>query len=247
MDSNTNNQNVNNPNNVNNLSAGKAAKGCFGLSTAAIIGIVALGAIVLWAISGYNGFVNQQQEVEKSWSQVENQYQRRADLIKNIASSVKAYAKHEQGTFQGVTNARARTNQQDDQISNQMQAVEASADSLKNVKVDPNSKESMQNFINAQDQIAKQAQLAINVVHEAYPELKANELFQDMQTQLEGTENRVTVARKDFLDRAKEYNTSIKVFPGVILAKIFGFQERPYFEAQEGADKAPDVGKILED
>lgn len=238
----------NNQNPMNAALGGNAGKGCFGMSKLGCAGIAAIAALIIWGIVSYNGFVKQEQNVKESWSQVENQYQRRADLIKNVAASVKAYAKHEQGTFKDVTNARARTNQQvDDQISNQMQAVEASADSLMNVKVDPNNKASMQNFINAQDKITEQARLAINVVHEAYPELKASELFKDMQTQLEGSENRVSVARKDFLQKAKEYNTAIKVVPGVIIAKICGFQERPYFEAQEGADKAPDVGSILND
>ena len=247
MDQNTtNNPNVNNVNPVNNLSAGGAAKGCFGMGKMGCALIAIVAALAMWAYSGYNGLVTQEEEVKTAWSQVENQYQRRIDLIKNVAASAKKYAKHENETFQGVTNARARTNvgQQADQ---QMQAVAATADSLANIKMDPNNAQSMQAYAAAQDKMLEQARLAINVVHEAYPELKADKLFENLQVQLEGTENRVATERKKFNETAREYNTNIRKFPKNILAKFFGFNERPYFAAQEGADKAPDLDNILND
>ena len=247
MDQNTtNNPNVNNVNPVNNLSAGGAAKGCFGMGKMGCALIAIVAALAMWAYSGYNGLVTQEEEVKTAWSQVENQYQRRIDLIKNVAASAKKYAKHENETFQGVTNARARTNvgQQADQ---QMQAVAATADSLANIKMDPNNAQSMQAYAAAQDKMLEQARLAINVVHEAYPELKADKLFENLQVQLEGTENRVATERKKFNETAREYNTNIRKFPKNILAKFFGFNERPYFAAQEGADKAPDLDNMLND
>ena len=247
MDQNTtNNPNVNNVNPVNNLSAGGAAKGCFGMGKMGCALIAIVAALAMWAYSGYNDLVTQEEEVKTAWSQVENQYQRRIDLIKNVAASAKKYAKHENETFQGVTNARARTNvgQQADQ---QMQAVAATADSLASIKMNPNNAQSMQAYAAAQDKMLEQARLAINVVHEAYPELKADKLFENLQVQLEGTENRVATERKKFNETAKVYNTNIRKFPKNILAKVFGFNERPYFAAQEGADKAPDLDNMLND
>jgi LemA protein len=247
MDQNTTpNQNVNNPNPMNAALGGKAGKGCFGMSTMGCVGIAIIAALAMWAYSFYNGMVTQEEEVKTAWSQVENQYQRRIDLIKNVAASAKKYAKHEQGTFQGVTNARARTNV-GDQADQQMQAVAATADSLASVKMDPNNAQSMQAYAAAQDKMLEQARLAINVVHEAYPELKADKLFENLQVQLEGTENRVATERKKFNETAQKYNTNIRRFPGNILAKVFGFNERPYFAAQEGADKAPDLDTMLDD
>ena len=239
MDQNTT---VNNPNvnPVNNAMGGNAAKGCFGLGKMGCIGIAVLAALAMWVYSGYNGLVTQEEEVKTAWSQVENQYQRRIDLIKNVAASAKKYAKHEQGTFQGVTNAGEQADQQ-------MQAVAATADSLANVKMDPNNAQSMQQYAAAQDKMLEQARLAINVVHEAYPELKADKLFENLQVQLEGTENRVATERKKFNETAQSYNTNIRKFPGNILAKVFGFNERPYFAAQEGADKAPDLDTMFDE
>lgn len=238
MDSNTNNQNMNNVNPANNLSAGKAAKGCFGLGTAGGV-LVALALVIgIWAYTGYNGLVTQEEEVKTAWSQVENQYQRRIDLIKNVAASAKKYANTEKEIQLGTANARAH---------NQMQAVEATADSLSKVKVDPSDAKSIQQYAAAQDKMLDQARLAINVVHEAYPELKSDKLFENLQVQLEGTENRVATERKKFNETAREFNTSIRKFPKNILANIFGFKERAYFSAQEGADKAPDLESVLND
>ena len=245
MDQNTT---VNNPNvnPVNNAMGGNAAKGCFGLGKMGCIGIAVLAALAMWVYSGYNGLVTQEEEVKTAWSQVENQYQRRIDLIKNVAATANKYAKHEQSTQQGVTNARAHNNV-GEQADQQMNAVAASADSLGRVKMDPNDANSIKQYEAAQNRILEQARLAINVVHEAYPELKADKLFENLQVQLEGTENRISTERKKFNDIAKVYNTDIRHFPTNIFAGIFGFKERPYFAAQEGADKAPDLEQMFND
>ncbi len=244
LNTNDNNADVNNVNNANNgnpLNAalgGNAAKGCFGMGKMGCIGIAVLAALAMWVYSFYNGMVTQEEEVKTAWSQVENQYQRRIDLIKNVAASAKKYANTEKEIQLGTANARAHNNTTAN-ADQQMQAVAATADSLANVKMDPNDAASMQSYAAAQDKMLEQARLAINVVHEAYPELKSDKLFENLQVQLEGTEN--------LNETAQNYNTNIRKFPGNILAKFFGFNERPYFAAQEGADKAPDVDSMLND
>jgi len=177
--------------------------------------------IVLWAISGYNGMVSMDERVENQWSNVETQYQRRADLIPNLVNTVKGYATHEQQTLQNVVKARSEATQ---------------------VKVDPTNltPEKMAEYQKAQGNIST-AIGRLLMVAENYPDLKANENFKELQSQLEGTENRITVARKDFNDSAKEYNTAIRRFPKNILASIFGFEKKAYFEAESGAEKAPEV------
>jgi len=231
-----NNQNPFNmgANNQNPLNKFSAAKGCFGLSRAAIIGIIALLCVGMWGCGKYNDFVDKEQVVNQKWSDVENQYQRRIDLYKNITKSVKAAAEHEHSTQQDVVEARANAQKR-------MQAIETTADSLKNIKLNPDDADALNKYAQAQERMREQMQIAINVVHEAYPDLKANENFLELQAQIEGTENRITVARNDFNSVAKDYNTTIKHFPGNIMAKMFGFKERAYFTAQEGADKAPDI------
>lgn len=177
--------------------------------------------IVLWTISGYNGMVSMDEKVENQWSNVETQYQRRADLIPNLVNTVKGYATHEQQTLQNVVKARSEATQ---------------------VKVDPTNltPEKMAEYQKAQGNIST-AIGRLLMVAENYPDLKANENFKELQSQLEGTENRITVARKDFNDSAKEYNTAIRRFPKNILASIFGFEKKAYFEAESGAEKAPEV------
>ena len=169
----------------------------------------------------YNGLVAQQEEVETSWAQVENQYQRRIDLIPNLVATVKGYATHEQETLQGVIDARARATQ---------------------VTVDPSNTtpEQLAAFQAAQGELS-QALGRLLAVAESYPDLKANENFRDLQQQLEGTENRIAVARQMFNDTARKYNTEIRRFPKNIIAGAFGFEKKPYFEAEDGAEKAPKV------
>lgn len=186
-----------------------------------IIAIVAVAIIVLWAIGTYNGLVKEQQKVEESWAQVENVYQRRADLIPNLVSTVKGYAKHEKETLEGVVQARANATSVKIEASNLDEA-------------------SLKKFQNAQGELSA-ALGKLLAVREAYPELKANENFRDLQAQLEGTENRITVERRKFNEVAREYNTSIRTFPKNIFAGMFGFQTKPYFQAETGAEKAPKV------
>ena len=192
-------------------------KGCIGLI---VLGVIALG-LYFWVKNGYNGLVKQQESVETAWAQVENQYQRRADLIPNLVETVKGYAKHEQETFEKVIEARANATK---------------------VTIDPTNMtpEDLQKYQAAQGDVTNALSKLIAVA-EAYPDLKANENFKELQNQLEGTENRIAVERNKFNEVAKEYNTNRRTFPTNILAGLFGFGEKPYFQAQEGADKAPKV------
>lgn len=197
--------------------------------------LVLLGIIVVavfFCFSGcsqYNGMVEKEQVVEQTWAQVENQYQRRADLIPNLVSTVKGYASHESNTLEAVTNARAGlTKAYND--ANAIPAAEAAK-----------SQDALNNFQQAQGALKGALDIYVNAVREAYPDLKANTNFQDLQTQLEGTENRISTERQRYTEAVKDYNITIKKFPGNIFASIFGFDARPQFKAEEGASKAPVV------
>ena len=197
-------------------------KGC--LIASIIFGAIAVLTfmLVMWVIGTYNSIITLNETATTSWSQVENQYQRRVDLIPNLVETVKGVANFEKGTFIAVAEARA---------------------SVGNIKLTPemlNDPKMLQKFQSAQDGLSG-ALSKLMVVVEKYPELKANQNFLQLQSQLEGTENRIAVERKRFNDSVKEYNVKIKRFPGNILAGFFGFSVRPYFEATEGADKAPVV------
>lgn len=187
-----------------------------------IIAIVAVvGIIAIWAISGYNSLVGMDENVSNQWANVETQYQRRADLIPNLVNTVKGYAAHEKETLEGVMAARSQATQ---------------------IKVDPTdlTPEKLAEYQKAQGQLAT-ALGRLLAITENYPDLKANQNFLELQAQLEGTENRINVARKNFNDAAKTYNTTIRRFPKNILAGMFGFDKRAYFEAAEGAEQAPQV------
>jgi LemA protein len=186
-----------------------------------IIAIAAVAVIGVWLAAGYNKLVTADEEVDTAWSQVENVYQRRADLIPNLVNTVKGYATHESETLEGVVNARAKATQ-----------VTVNAENL--------TPEQLQNFNQAQGELSN-ALGRLLAVAEAYPDLKANQNFRDLQAQLEGTENRIATERMRFNEAAKGYNTMIRKFPRNIIASIFGFEKKAYFEAQEGADKAPAV------
>ena len=190
-------------------------KGCLGLI---VLAVIILG---LWAVPKYNGLVKSQESVETAWGNVENVYQRRADLIPNLVETVKGYAKHEQETLEGVIAARANATK---------------------VTIDPTNMtpEDLQKYQAAQGDVTNALSRLI-AVSESYPDLKANQNFLELQSQLEGCENRIAVARKDFNEAAQEYNTNRRTFPTNILASIFNFGEKPYFKAQEGADVAPKV------
>lgn len=190
------------------------------LSVTAIVFIV-LAVIVVWGIGAYNSLVKNEEGVKSAWSQVENVYQRRADLIPNLVATVKGYATHESATLEGVVEARAKATQM-------------------TVNVDDLSEEKIAEFQKAQGELGS-ALGRLMAITEAYPDLKANENFRDLQAQLEGTENRIAVERKAYNQVAQEYNTSIRVFPRNIIASVFGFKVKGYFEAEEGAQTAPKV------
>ena len=167
----------------------------------------------------YNAFVTAEEEVNKAWSQVENVYQRRADLVPQLVSTVKGAAEFEKSTFEAVTEARAQAS---------------------SIKLDPSqmTEADLQQFQQAQDNLSKSlGRLMVKV--EKYPDLKATANFKDLQAQLEGTENRIAVERKKFNEAAQSYNTMIRRFPKNLLAKIYGFEKRPYFQASPEASQAP--------
>lgn len=184
-----------------------------------VIGIVAI--VVIWCIASYNGLVNKQEGVDTAWANVETQYQRRADLIPNLVNTVKGYAEHEKSTFEQVTDARTRAT-----------SINIDAEGL--------TPEAMAEYLKAQNEVGSALGRLIAVA-ESYPDLKANENFKELQTQLEGTENRIGVARKNYNETARNYNQSIRRFPTNIIAGMFGFDRKPLFEAQEGAATAPVV------
>lgn len=178
--------------------------------------------------SSYNSMVTLNEDCDQSWAEVENQYQRRFDLIPNLVSTVKGYADHEQHTLQGVTNARAGVQPVD--TSAVMQAAKEALNAP-----DANA------YAGAMSNLQKQFSIYVNAVHEAYPDLKANENFLDLQVQLEGTENRIETARANYTKAVKAYNLKVRRFPGSIVAGMFGFDPREQFQADAAAQKAPEV------
>ena len=188
--------------------------------TIAVVAVVVI-ALFGWVKGVYNGMVEQEESVNTAWSQVENVYQRRADLIPNLVNTVKGYAAHESETLQGVIEARSKATQ-----------VSVNAEDLTEANI--------KKFQAAQGEL-QQALGRLLMLTENYPDLKATENFRDLQAQLEGTENRITVERQKFNETAKVYNTNIRKFPNNIFAGMFGFEKKGYFEAQQGAEKAPEV------
>lgn len=184
----------------------------------AMTAIIACGGLTS---CNYNSLVEKQQGVDQAWAQVENQYQRRADLIPNLVNTVKGYAAHESSTFEKVTEARAKAT-----------SITINADDL--------NEETLAKYQAAQNELS-QALKSLLAVSEAYPDLKANENFMNLQAQLEGTENRIATERMRYTESVRDYNTAIKKFPTVIYAGWFGFKEKPQFKAEAGAEKAPEV------
>ena len=186
-----------------------------------LIAVVVLVALGLLCLSKYNALVNKEEAVTSAWSQVENVYQRRADLIPNLVNTVKGYAAHEKSTLEAVVSARSRATQ---------------------ITVDPQNltEEQLLKYQQTQGELAS-ALGKLLAITENYPELKANENFMELQHQLEGTENRIAVERKNFNEVAQDYNTTIRRFPTNIVASVCGFERKAYFQAQEGAEKAPKV------
>lgn len=191
-----------------------------------VVGVIVIFVLIIFGIAAagsYNRLVRLSQGVNTQWAQVENNYQRRADLIPNLVQTVQGAANFEKSTLEDVTKARASVGQ---------------------VKIDPGNAPTdpakLAEFQQAQGQLSS-ALSRLLVVSENYPQLKANANFRDLQAQLEGTENRITVARMDFNTAAQAYNTAIKSFPAVLYAGMFGFKEKPYFNATPGAEKPPQV------
>lgn len=191
-----------------------------GLLTLIIVALVLLGGFV-WVKNVYNGLVASDENVQAAWAQVENVYQRRADLIPNLVATVKGYAGHESSTLENVISARSKATQ---------------------VTVDPEnlSEESIARFNEAQGELSS-ALGRLLMITENYPDLKADRQFSELQAQLEGTENRIATERMKYNETAKGYNTMIRTFPDNIIASMFGFEKKGYFEAKDGADVAPVV------
>ena len=186
-----------------------------------IILIAVVAVIVIWAISAYNGLVSMDENVSSQWANVETQYQRRADLIPNLVNTVKGYASHEKETLEGVVEARSKATQ---------------------IKVDANdlTPEKLAEYQKAQGAVTS-ALGKLLAITENYPDLKANQNFLELQAQLEGTENRIAVARTRYTEAVKSYNVMIRRFPASIIASMFGFEKKAQFEAAQGAEVAPVV------
>ena len=191
-----------------------------GLITIIILAVVLVGGFV-WVKNVYNQMVVSDENVQAAWSQVENVYQRRADLIPNLVATVKGYAEHESATLENVVSARAKATQ---------------------VTVDPTNltEEAIAKFNEAQGELST-ALGRLLLIQENYPDLKANQQFIELQAQLEGTENRITTERMKYNEAAQYFNTGIRQFPDNIVASVFGFEKKAYFEAQAGAETAPKV------
>jgi len=192
-----------------------------GILTLAVLAIL-LGFAGCGAASSYNSLVEIDEQVKQSWSNLQAQYQRRADLIPNLVSTVKGAADFEKETLQSVTEARAKAT-----------SVQVNAEDL-------NDPQKVQQFQQAQSALGKSLGRLL-AVSENYPKLQATQSFSDLQAQLEGTENRITVARRDYNEAVRQYNTTVRSFPTVIFASVMGFPPKTPFEAETGADQAPDV------
>lgn len=189
-----------------------------------VILLCVVGLLVLvggCSVSSYNNMVSMEEGVSNAWANVETQYQRRSDLIPNLVSTVKGYAQHESETLEGVVAARSKATQM-------------------TLDVDNLTPEKLQQYQQAQGEISS-ALGRLLAITENYPDLKANQQFQELQAQLEGTENRISVERRNFNEAARGYNSYIRRFPNNIFAGIFGFDKKAYFEAAEGAEQAPKV------
>lgn len=195
-----------------------------------VLGVVVVAVLALFGggCSNYNKLVTSEQDVDQAWADVQVQYQRRLDLIPNLVETVKGYAAHESETFESVTRARAG-------LSDAYNA----ADSL--MKTTPDNAAAFERYNASQAQLGRAFNVYVNAVREAYPDLKANTQFEDLQEQLEGTENRIATFRGYYTAKVKDYNLRVKRFPGNIFASFFGFEARPQFEADSEAQSAPKV------
>ena len=183
--------------------------------------LVIVGILLVWGIGTYNGLIKKQEAMTTAWGQVENVYQRRADLVPNLVALVKNYTEYEQGTLIAVTEARARAT-----------SVNVNTDNFDDLE--------FTSYESAQREVGNSLNRLL-VTIENYPDLKANEEYLTLQAQLAGCENRILTERNRFNETAKDYNQSIRKFPNNLIAKLCGFERRPYFEADEGADKVPET------
>lgn len=210
------------------MTTGKS-KFAIGCAIAAAVAIVIVIAIAVSGYKTYNNMVTLEQGVDQSWAQVQVQYQRRMDLIPNMVETVKGYAAHESQTYEKVTEARAG-------LSN---AYNSARDAENDAS--PENAEAFKKYTDAQQDLNKALSIYVNAVHEAYPDLKADTQFANLQTVLEGTENRIATERGRYTKVVQEFNTTVKRFPANIWAGIFGFSAKPQFEADAQASKAPTV------
>lgn len=192
-------------------------KGTRNLGILIVLGLVLI--LFVWGCNGYNGLVTSEQDVKKTWGNVETNYQRRMDLYNSVIKTVEASANFEKSTLQSVVDARARATQ---------------------VKVDINDPATLKAFLDAQNNLQGSFGRLI-ATFENYPDLKTTQAFRDFQTQIEGTENRINVARQDYNKSVQGYNLNVKRFPRNLLAGMFGFKEKSYYEAEAGTEKAPDI------
>lgn len=212
-----------------------------------IIGIIAVVIIVLfgWCAVAYNGFVTQETNVDKTWGNVQTQYQRRKDLIPNFENTVKAYTEHESKTYTNVTAMRSGANPEAlaaiEKAKGAAEKAQQAADAAGSAE--PSTEQDMDYYLNAQAQAQKAFNIYVNAVHEAYPDLKSSQNFRDFQTVLEGTENRIQTARADYNKAVGDYNVKVRTFPNVVIAGIMGFQKKPMFRADADAQSAPEVFK----
>lgn len=186
------------------------------------IALAVVAVVVVWCVSVYNGLVERNEKVVEKWSQVENQYQRRYDLVPNLVNTVKGYAEHEKGLLEGVVEARSK-------------ATSMTLD------VESMTAEQLSEYLKVQNELGSAIKTSIVAIGEAYPDLKASNNFVELQAQLEGCENRIAVARKDFNEAVRGYNLKVKRFPSNLVAGLFGFDQKAYFESKEAAAEAPVV------
>lgn len=194
-----------------------------------VLGLVALGA---WFVTTRNNFVTLDEMVQEQWGKVQVQYQRRLDLIPNLVETVKGYAAHESNTLEAVTQARAGLT---DAYNN------ANEEQNLNGNTAGDNEQSLERYNNAQQQLGRALSIYVNAVHEAYPDLKADKQFLDLQTQLEGTENRIATERGRYTEVVKQYNIKVRKFPASVVAGISGFSVKPQFQADAAAQSAPKV------
>ena len=199
-----------------------------GTITLIVIGVI-LVILCGTGCSQYNGMVDADQAVQRQWGQVQNQYQRRADLIPNLVSTVKGYSEHESTTLESVTRARAG-------LSEAYNAAQQA-----NTEAQAGAPENLAAFQQAQEKLQSALGIYVNAVREAYPDLKANQNFLDLQAQLEGTENRVSTERQRYNEEVEAYNKKVLRFPARIFASLFGFSSKPMFQADQQAQSAPKV------